>query len=140
KPIYTLYPWSPDGGQEGRDRLEQAIFAHTGRTNTVRDDAFFGSWTGSVAPPAQVQFGPLMRTISPPAQRTGPAGTPYSLSLSSFGSKVLRVAATREWGLNWVETGWMVIFGAAALGAMLGVLVVLARFFVDRPAGSLFVL
>lgn len=137
KPIYTIYPWSPDGSEEGRDRLEQAIFARTGKTNTVRDDAFFGAWRGT-ALPGNGRPGTTVRTINPPIA-SGRSPIPYSMSLSSFGAKVLRVAELRRWGLNWVETAWTVIAVAAVLGVAFGVLVVLIRFTLNTGAGSLLV-
>lgn len=132
KPIYAIYPWSPDLGPrvpaDERDRFEQAIFARTGRATEIRDDPFFGPRTGIVVPEsrkaARPRFdrmpGATIAAASP--AKTGASGSPYSLSVASFAEKAARIAAERAAGLEWVYAGWATLIWIAVLVTVVAVL------------------
>ncbi len=129
KPIYAIYPWSPEFGprvpEEERDRFEQAIFARSGRTAEIRDDRFFASRVGMPQPNAakpSLTFVPMPTVRKMPATTAATRASPYSLSLASFPEKAARIAAERAAGLKWVDTGWSVLAWTAVIATVLSIL------------------
>jgi uncharacterized protein YfaS (alpha-2-macroglobulin family) len=105
KPIYAIYPWSPDLERADRDPLEQALFARTSQTTTWQDPlAGARQVDGTVRMQAQapVEF------ASPVLALTGSG--PHTLAASSFTLKASEAAMARARGLDRVRVAW-IIFG-----------------------------
>jgi uncharacterized protein YfaS (alpha-2-macroglobulin family) len=105
KPVYALYPWSPEGGRRAMSRdFEQALFAATARTGAIPE----------LVPPLSSLRKPTMAwkqpaTVSPPAEAS------HSLAVTSHPAKVQKTAALRDQRLNWISLGWV---GAVCLGLL----------------------
>jgi hypothetical protein len=98
KPVYTIYPWSPDqpAGLPAaeQNQFEQAIFART----------------------ARCEFGSPGANVKQPIQEGRKGGSPLTLVGTSFPDKKQQVEATRMAGLKSVREWWIVLGVAAAVG------------------------
>jgi hypothetical protein len=103
RPVQALYPWSPDMPAAGRDRLEQALFAHTVRTTSesLQASAWGATgarnWPGAGEPLASHQI------------------SPHTLATSSFVAETQRVENLRHQGMNRIVAAWLVLVVCLAL-------------------------
>ncbi len=89
KPIYTIYPWTPEEFREGtaeRLRFEQAIFSRT---------------AGTIEPPSIP--GAATKTLQ---GRFVVGAAPHTMSDSSFARKSADTARNQQRGLERVRQGW----------------------------------
>jgi uncharacterized protein YfaS (alpha-2-macroglobulin family) len=96
QPVYSLYPWSPDRGD---DRLGQALFAKTTRVDVT-------------PPPAR----PQQAAPAEPPPLVSPGGV-HTLAGDSYPEKLQHTAASRERGLQRIGVAWIVLAVSASLAA-----------------------
>jgi hypothetical protein len=90
KPVYSIYPWSPDLSPQRtpeKERLEQALFATTTRTE---DES--GQVTG--------------RNTDTDPRGSPPSGL-HSLSASTLPGKERETEAIKQRGQEWTVWGWV---------------------------------
>jgi hypothetical protein len=111
KPVYTIYPWSPDQPAgvppAEQNQFEQAIFARTARSTTA-------SASVNLVDRRVVRSGQEERS-------------PFTLVGRSFPEKQQQVEAAREAGLNVVRETWIVLGVAAALLVYIALWLLLPR-------------
>lgn len=121
KPVYAIYPWSPDltSSTPPADRieLEQAIFSTTAMTE---EEAQPRSKERAASEPMP---SPREESKRMPVDREGtPLGSKvtsrFSLSGASFPIKVVQTREARETGLKRVWTAWIVLGIVVALGVV----------------------
>jgi alpha-2-macroglobulin-like protein len=99
KPVYSLYPWSPDTAA-APGRFEQALFAAAASV--------------VASPGPRIEEG-----------RSGAAPSLHSLAADTFAAKALDVEQSRWRGLARVKTGWLVLLGTFLLGGCISLYLML---------------
>lgn len=115
KPVYAIYPWSPDLAsseipQGQRIQFENALFARTAN-QVAQGNVGTQSRTSTRSRNARIDgrtVPEMITVIEPPS--------PHTLFVSSFPSKAQVVEAARKAGLMWVETAWKVLGGMLVTG------------------------
>jgi type II secretory pathway pseudopilin PulG len=137
KPIYAIYPWSPDlttsVPADEQNRLEQALFARAAqRPTNSRDDLktrlkdFLEGDTSLFDVLERPDWELLAQSMNLPEEliaRLRNEGTSHTLSASTFPSKQEQVRVTRKSGLSVLTATWIafvVIGGIALLVWLLG--------------------
>lgn len=122
KPVYAIYPWSPEGGEPSEDRLllEQALFARTtmfaGSPPPVRNVR--GRSRGSDIMNEPVAVTRPSSAMEPPIQ--GVQGrNPHTLDAETYLAKEQEVERQRDLGLERVKFGWLGLGMFVVVGAYL---------------------
>lgn len=131
KPVYAIYQWMPGEMPPTDDRrlFEQALFARTAKT-----DASLRSFTFPINEPGPsfTGFRPVQATLASPVK------SPYSLTASSYPTKVRQVNVARQSGLQWVNTSWSLLAFAFIATGFISLCVGLASATTKRIRPTLF--
>ncbi|MEX0611672.1 MAG: alpha-2-macroglobulin family protein [Pirellulales bacterium] len=124
KPVYTIYPWSPDmkaqlepGEQE---RFEQAIFARTAQAGLALRSYLEGNpgVLAALERPGWRRMAAWMELPEELLALLGRRDAPHSLVATSFPDKWREVEAVKRPGLRAVKAAWTLLGGIGGLAAL----------------------